>query len=131
VQIARAGDEPGPDGVFGTDPLDPFGADDINNFTPGNGSNSNFIGGNQSSWGDDVNSVYFPPSINVANLTPFNGMVGPFSMIQIQPTEADIQAQIAQNLGQNTINDRNDTNEDGQFNFLDIIQSLQLIDAGR
>ncbi|MEM9064065.1 MAG: LamG-like jellyroll fold domain-containing protein [Planctomycetota bacterium] len=122
--VAQDGDLPGPDGEFGT-------ADDINQWNVGNGGSTNYIGGNQSGYGNFQGAVLLPAGLTTGDLDPVNGMAGPISILQTQPTEADIQAQIAQNSGQNTINLRSDVNDDSEANFFDILEQLKMIDAGR
>ncbi|MEO0629264.1 MAG: LamG-like jellyroll fold domain-containing protein, partial [Planctomycetota bacterium] len=124
VQVARFGDEPGPDGIFET-------ADDIDNANYGTG-NSTFVGGNQSGFGSFWSSVRLPSGLTTAGLTPFNGLVGPIKITQGAPLPADIAARFAaETSGQNTINARSDVNGDGSANFLDTIEALKQIDAGR
>lgn len=124
VQVASFGDDAGPDGELGT-------ADDIDriNYGPGN---SSFVGGNQSGFGNFWSSVRLPSSLTTAGLTPFNGLVGPIKITQGQPLPADIAARYAaETTGQNAINARSDINGDGSANFLDTIEALKQIDAGR
>jgi hypothetical protein len=123
-QIAAINDLPGPDGEFGT-------ADDIDNFSPAGTGNSNFIGGNQASFADDVNSIAIPASLSQDDLTPFNGLVGPFRLIQNQPLPADVAANFAADASQNVVNDRADLNGDGSADFFDVLRQLEIIDAAQ
>lgn len=123
-QIAAINDLPGPDGEFGT-------ADDIDNFSPAGTGNTNFIGGNQASLGDDVNSIAIPASVTQDDLTPFNGLVGPFRMIQAQPLPADVASNFAADATQNVLNARVDLNSDGSADFFDVLQQLGIVDAAK
>ncbi len=123
-QIAAINDLPGLDGEFGT-------GDDINNFSPAGTGNSNFIGGNQAGLGQIFGTAPLPLGLTPGDLTPFNGMVGPFRMIQSQPLPAQIAADFAADATQNVINDRGDVNRDGSANFFDVLQQLQIIDAAQ
>lgn len=123
-QVAAINDEPGPDGIFGTD-------DDINNFSPAGTGNSNFIGGNQASLGDDLNSIALPPFITQDDLTPFTGLVGPFRMIQSQPLPAVIAANFAADASQNVLNARVDLNGDASADFFDVLRQLEIVDAAK
>ena len=124
VQVAAINDQPGDDGEFGT-------ADDINVFTPAGTGNTNFIGGNQSGLGQVQGSAAIHSAVDPASLTPFNGMAGPFRIIGTQPLPADIAANFAADADQNVVNGRGDTNTDGAANFLDVLNELKMIDAGK
>lgn len=124
VQIAAINDQPGLDGVFGT-------ADDINNFSPAGTGNTNFIGGNQAGLGQVQGSARLPAAVDPGSYTPFNGMVGPFRLIGTQPLPSDIAANFAADATQNVLNGRGDTNSDGSANFLDVLDELKMIDAGK
>jgi hypothetical protein len=123
-QVAAINDEPGPDGEFGT-------ADDIDNFSPAGTGNTNFIGGNQAGYAVNYSSTALPFGWTGPELTPFNGMAGPIRYIQGQPLPADIAASYATDVDQNVLNDRGDVNRDGAANFLDVIDQLRVIDAGK
>lgn len=123
-QVAALSDQPGPDGEFGT-------ADDIDviNYGPGN---SSFVGGNQSGLGNFWSSVRLPSTLTTGTVMPYNGLVGPVKVTQGQPLPSEIAARYAaETTGQNTINARNDVDGDGEANFLDTIEALKQIDAGR
>lgn len=122
-QVAAINDEPGPDGVFGTD-------DDINNFSPAGPGNTNFIGGNQSGLGQLQGTAPLPFGFTAGDLTPFNGLVGPFRLAPMAPTPAEVANEYAVELGQDVINARSDSNADGQADFFDVISDLSRIDAG-
>lgn len=123
-QVAQFGDQPGPDGEFGT-------ADDVDQINYGAG-NSSFVGGNQSGFGNFWSSVRLPSSLTTATVTPFNGLVGPIKVTQGQPLASVIAANYAaETTGQEAANVRNDINGDGAANFLDTIEALKQIDAGR
>lgn len=124
VQVAAINDMPGVDGVFGT-------ADDVNNFSPAGAGTSNFIGGNQGAWGQVFGTAYLPAGTLPEDLMPFNGMVGPFRLIQTSPVPADIAAQYVAESSQAVIDARNDTDGDGAATFFDVLANLEVIDAGR
>lgn len=130
VQVAALNDSSGPDGVFGT-------ADDVDVFSPGAGfappftSNNNYVGGNQSGLGDFWSSVRLPSTLTTLDLTPFNGLVGPVKVTQGGPIPSEIAARYAAETGVAGANARNDINGDGSANFLDTIDALREIDAGR
>ena len=122
--VAQLGDLPGPDGLFDT-------ADDINQFSPGT-ANGAFVGGNQSGFMNFWSSVNLPDGLTTGDLTPFNGLVGPFRLSQAQPLPSVINANyLRETTEQNTTNGRVDINKDGEANFLDTIEMLKQIDAGR
>lgn len=120
--IAAINDEPGPDGEFGTD-------DDIDMFSPAGTGNTNYIGGNQAGLGQVFGTAPLPFGFVAGDLTPFNGLVGPFRLMQAQPLPAEVAADFAFDAGQDVINDRGDVNRDGSANFLDVIRQLRTIDA--
>ncbi len=131
AQVAALNDESGPDGVFGT-------ADDVDVFSPGAGfappftSNNNYVGGNASGFANFFGSVRLPSSLTTGTVSPFNGLVGPIKITQAGPIPTLIADRYAaETTGQNTINARNDVNGDGSANFLDTIEALKQIDAGR
>ena len=124
VQVAAINDLPGDDGEFGT-------ADDINLFSPAGAGNTNFIGGNQAGLGQAFGSAALPFGWTGSELTPFNGMVGPFRYIQAQPLPADVAANFDADRSQNVLNGRGDLNHDGSANFLDVLSQLKVIDAGK
>jgi len=121
VQIAALNDLPGPDGEFGT-------ADDINNFSPAGGGNSNFIGGNQGGLGLVSGSAPLPLGLVDGDLTPFNGMVAGFRFAQGQPLPSIVMSNFMTDMGQNVINDRADVNRDGAADFFDTIDQLKIFD---
>ena len=124
VQIAALNDQAGPDMEFGTE-------DDINVFTPGGSGNSNFIGGNQAGYGQVQGTAALPFGFVNGDLTPFNGLAGPFRLIQLQPLPSEVAANFAADADQNVINDRGDVNRDGSANFFDVLQQLRINDAAQ
>jgi hypothetical protein len=123
-QVAAANNEPGPDGEFGT-------PDDIIIFNPEGPANTNFIGGNQAGYGQVFGTAALPFGWEAGDVSPFNGLAGPFRLIQAQPLPADIAASFAADATQNVMNGRGDLNADGAANFLDVLEQLRLIDGGR
>ncbi len=123
-QVAAINDQPGPDGEFGT-------ADDIDNFSPAGTGNTNFIGGNQAGYAQGYGSVALPFGWDGTELTPLNGMAGALRYIQNQPLPSEIAASFDADRTQNVLNDRGDVNRDGAANFLDVIDQLRVIDAGK
>ena len=124
VQVAAINDQPGDDGEFGT-------ADDINNFSPAGTGNTNFIGGNQAGLGQVFGTAALPFGWDGSELTPFNGMAGPFRYVQDQPLPADIAANFDVDVSQNVLNGRGDLNGDGSADFFDVLSQLKIIDAGK
>ncbi len=124
VQVAAINDQPGDDGEFGT-------ADDINNFSPAGTGNTNFIGGNQAGLGQVFGTAALPFGWDGSELTPFNGMAGPFRYVQGQPLPADIAANFNEDVSQNVLNGRGDLNGDGSADFFDVLSQLKIIDAGK
>lgn len=122
-QVAAINDQPGPDLMFGT-------ADDVNVFTPAGTGNAVFTGGGPSSYGTVTTAnAALPFGWTVADLTPFNGLVGPIRIAQGQPLPDAIAASFAADAAQNVINLRGDINRDGQANYFDVLDQLKLIEA--
>lgn len=122
--VASVNDLPGPDTVFGT-------ADDVDLFSAGNGSANNFVNSNPSAIGWIAGTAPLPAGITDGDVTPFNGLVGPFRVSQNQPTPAEVSLQYANATGQDVINAHLDANNSGAVNFFDVIKVLREIDAGR
>ncbi|MEL6330807.1 MAG: hypothetical protein AAFR38_14245 [Planctomycetota bacterium] len=123
--LASLNDQPGMDGILNT--AETPSADDIVVFEAG----TSFVGGNQSGLGTISGVARVPNGFVAGDFTPLTGAVGPFKIIQIQPAPSVIAAEYAADVGQDTLNVRNDVNADGEANIFDLIESLKVLDAAK